>query len=1043
MVQKQTLVNILIPLFYTAAILALVFYQWNEQMIVWQGGSSPLYRNLMDYPAYIRHGFDIEEIMDIEDGGAWLPGETWHSFTSAQLRIRNSPLPNLPQRSFLSPWKLPAEEFTILIPIELDNTALASGTEPGIFLGYIGENWEIYFNGHLVQREMHLNETGQITSRRSWRGVHFPMDGSLLYEGTNTLAFRIIGDPSYGVTGLYYSSPYYIDDYNIIKRRHLNILEMALCGIFGYTSIYYLIIFLSVRKKKELYNLYYSIASIFLSIYTLMFSGIVNYIIPNSDISIRLEYISLFMLVPMLGLFIEHFVTQKITKISWGFLAFYGVLSLTQIFFSAQYGDDVLMIWSATVLIYFSYIFFYNMTRYIRRGRKEENADSFIANILIGLVVVYLCGIYDVVDIIFFHNSSSLFLYSTFIFHIGMAITLSQRFRGMYRQLERSNIILEEQVYERTLELKEQTVIAQEASQAALEASAAKSNFLAIMSHEIRTPLNAVIGFSEIELRENHRPESRENIGHIHRSGSFLLGIINEILDISKIESGKLELLPDEYETAPLISGTVGLNRIRIGEKPIQFILEINAGFPSRLIGDELRVRQILNNLLSNAIKYTHEGTIKLTVSKDKDNKIIFTVRDTGIGIRPENMDRLFENYMQLDAQANRRSEGTGLGLAITKNLTEMMGGGISIESEYGKGSVFTAWIMQEQKDPDIIGEDTAAALRNFSYALDRKEMPLTPINIPDGRVLIVDDIPENLLVARGLLKPYGLVIDTAGSGHEAIELVKHNDYRLIFLDHMMPEMDGIETLKAIRTLGSQTPIIAMTAHTLKGMNEFYLEQGFEDFLSKPIRPQDLDDILMNWILNQESNSKPPSTALLDGTQIMHSFDAANFSSELDKQKLDRLNHFCFAFESGREIDIEYLKSFTACIESLNTANFSGNVPEQANLLVRAALNQDTKTIRKILPGFYEAMKEQLTANREPETGEKDLHEILLLIKEALIAGDYASAGKKVKELGTMSLNQQERDLYFTLYDLLMEDKTEQALEAIEEYLSQKEEINE
>ncbi|MCL2007967.1 MAG: ATP-binding protein [Treponema sp.] len=950
---------------------------------------------------------------------------TWFRFSAPQLRIINSPLPDLPQRTFLSIRGREAEEFTIIIPIEFDSTALTSGIEPGIYLGYIGENWEVYLNGHLVQRQMHLNEAGQIISRRNWRGVHFPFSGSILLEGTNILAFRIIGDPTYGVTGLYYSSPYYIDDYSIIKRRHLDILSMILCGIFGYTGLYYMIIFLSVRKKNELYNLYYSISSIILCIYTLMFSGIINNIIPNSDITIRLEYVSLFMLVPMLGCFIEHFGAQKITKITRGFLIFYGSLSLAQIFFSTQFGDDILMIWSASVLIYFSYIFFFNITRYYIRRRRKENIDTLISNILIGLVVVYLCGIYDVLDIIFFHNSSSLFLYSTFIFHLGMAITLSQRYQEMYGQLEESNIILEERVQERTLELEEQTAIA-------LEASKAKSNFLAIMSHEIRTPLNAVIGFSEIELRNDLPSSIRESFTHIHRSGSFLLGIINEILDISKIESGKLDLINDEYETASLLSGTISLNRVRIGEKPIQFILEIDSGFPTKLIGDELRVRQILNNLLSNAIKYTNEGTVKLAASSEKTGtnevRIQFTVTDTGIGIDSESMEKLFDNYTQLDTQANRRNEGIGLGLAITKSLAEMMGGGISVESEYGSGSCFTAWIIQEQNDIEIIGEETAEALRSFSYAFDinpessiQERNQIESIDIPEGRILVVDDIPENLLVVRGFLKPYGLQIDTAGSGREAIELIEKTNisgesYHLIFMDHMMPEMDGVETLKNIRKLGVETPMIILTSNALRGMNEFYMEHGFQDYLSKPVNPNELDSVLRKWLINDNSS--------ID--------DNINFTTALNTQRLDKLNHFRFAFDSGRDIEPAFFKRFNALIQTLRTVN-----NELAEALIEAGNNEDAKKIREILPDFFNIMENQLIESRNRRIEEFDFLEILKRIKKLIEDDEITEAGKILKDIGMMNLNQEERDLYFILYDSLMEDKLEKTIEDIDKFLMQ------
>ncbi|MCL2043011.1 MAG: ATP-binding protein [Treponema sp.] len=1031
MIQKQAFIKFLVPVLFTAAILALVSYQWHVQMVVWQGGSSPLYRNIMEYPAFVRHGFDLLEIQDMppdftfEQTGISASADVWFPFTAPQLRIINSPLPDLPRRAFLSPHGIPAQEFTIAIPIELDSAALASGKEPGIFLGYIGENWEVYFNGRLVKREMHLNEEGQIISRRNWRGVHFPVDAGLLLEGINILAFRIAGDPCYAVTGLYYSSPYYMDDYNVIKRRHVNILAMALCGIFGFTAVHYLIIFLSIRKKEELYNLYYSISSVLLCVYTLMFSGIVNYIIPNSDITIRLEYISLFIMVPMLGLFIEHFGTRKITKITWGFLIFYGILSLTQIFFSAQYGDDVLMIWSATVLLYFSYVFFYNTAHYIRSRRKEKKTDSSVNIILVGLVVVYLCGIYDVVDILFFHNSSSLFLYSTFVFHIGMAITLSQRFRGMYRQLEQSNIILEEQVHERTLELKEQTAIAQEASQA-------KSDFLAIMSHEIRSPLNAVIGFSEIELRGELQPSARENITHIHRSGTMLLSLINEILDISKIESGKLELIPAEYETAPLISGTAGLNRIRISGKPVRFVLEISSGFPAKLRGDELRIRQILNNLLSNAIKYTNEGEIKLTIINEKltNNVLVkFIISDTGIGIRPEDMDRLFENYAQLDAQANRKVEGTGLGLAITKTLAEMMGGGISAESEYGKGSCFTAWILQEEIQAPPIGEECAESLRNFSYASYKKVQEIIPVELPGCRVLIVDDIPENLLVAGGLLKPYGLHIDTAGSGQEAIDLVKQHDYSLIFMDHMMPEMDGVETAARIREVinSSPVPIIAMTANALRDMKEFYLEHGFQDYLTKPVNPQELDKAVKKWIgpgINNRELLRSPSLPV-------------NFAAELDTQRLDRLNHFCFAFASGREIDAVYIREFTAFIGLLTTDS------PLALVLAEAGQKEDVQTIREILPAFCTEFKIKMTGNGEQPPSqigadENSIQNVIQRIKKEIQSGDLKTAGKMVADLGKINLSPEERNIYFSLYDLLLEDKTQKALNVIDNVITAK-----
>jgi signal transduction histidine kinase/CheY-like chemotaxis protein len=437
----------------------------------------------------------------------------------------------------------------------------------------------------------------------------------------------------------------------------------------------------------------------------------------------------------------------------------------------------------------------------------------------------------------------------------GIAFTLSNRFSGLYNRLGETNTTLEAAVYERTLELEKQTEIA-------INASRAKSEFLATMSHEIRTPLNAVIGLSEIELRGNLPPSSKSNVEQIRRSGSSLLAIVNDILDISKIEAGSFELVPVEYETAPFINGTVRLNIVRIGSKPISFILEIGSDFPWKLRGDELRVRQILNNLLSNAIKYTQEGSVTLSADWDKrgtDALLRFTVRDTGMGIRQEDVSKLFSDYTQLDTRANRKIEGTGLGLAITKKLVEMMDGGIRVESEYGKGSVFTVEVLQGLVDESPLGEDTVESLRTFRYIGPEEERNIVRSPMPYGKVLVVDDMAVNLQVARGLLEPYSLAIDTAASGLEAIEKIRRKEsrYDLVFMDHMMPGMDGIEATARIRALEGDRfkdlPIIALTANALAGMKEMFLESGFNGFISKPIDAAQLDEVLNTWIRDRRT----------------------------------------------------------------------------------------------------------------------------------------------------------------------------------------------
>jgi signal transduction histidine kinase/CheY-like chemotaxis protein len=567
----------------------------------------------------------------------------------------------------------------------------------------------------------------------------------------------------------------------------------------------------------------------------------------------------------------------------------------------------------------------------------------------------------------------------------------------------------------------------------AREASAAKSRFLSQMSHEIRTPLNAVIGLSDIELQSSKAgdlPEStRDNITRIRQSGASLLGMINDILDISKIEAGRFQLVTAVYETAPLLSDTINLNKVRIGSKSITLKLEINSDFPAKLKGDELRVRQVLNNLLSNAIKYTQEGTVTLSalceIIPDDANVIIrFIVRDTGIGIRAEDMEKLFTSYTQLDTGANRKIEGTGLGLTITKRLVEMMGGSISVESEYGKGSVFTAQIVQgvaSDGQTNGIGEETARALRDFRYSPERKEQNVARLWLPDCKALVADDIPDNLHVARELLASYGLQVDTACSGREAVEKVRSRDYDIIFMDHMMPEMDGIDAAAAIRKTDgcADTPIVALTANALRGMRELYLEKGFQDYLSKPINSEALNEIINKW-LNK------------------HGTGNANYQLEIETRRLDKLNHYRAAFEmsktsTGLEIDSEYYRRFTSTIESFDA--LPNNLQTDKALLIEAAHNEDAQKIRETLPVFCENVAGLYRSKVNKEGTENEIMSVILRqLKKAIKDGDTGAAGKIVKEMGAKSLTSAERKLYFKLYDLLMEDNAEKALEVLDRF---------
>jgi signal transduction histidine kinase/ActR/RegA family two-component response regulator len=401
-------------------------------------------------------------------------------------------------------------------------------------------------------------------------------------------------------------------------------------------------------------------------------------------------------------------------------------------------------------------------------------------------------------------------------------------------------------------------------------ASEAKSTFLANMSHEMRTPLNAIIGLSEVILhKEAIDIDTRSSISKIHDSGVGLLGVLGNVLDIAKIESGKFEIVAAGYNTAVILSRTAGLYDLKMKEAGLDFIVHVDERLPQRLHGDELRVRQIFHNLLSNALKYTEAGSVTLSVSFEEDTGkdavpesgfLKIAIADTGIGIRDEDIENIFTEYHQVDMKINRRDEGAGLGLSIIRRLIYFMDGYIEVESRFGEGSTFTAVFRQGIDDPKPIGAETAGALETLTYAaLERDEQDaFTYAQMPFAKVLIVDDIEINLEVARGMLEPYGLTIDCIMSGQEAIDLIRSGEphYDIIFMDQMMPGLDGLETVRIIREeIGTEyaltIPVVALTANATVGSKEMFLRNGFQDFLAKPINYKVMNSILLHWIANR------------------------------------------------------------------------------------------------------------------------------------------------------------------------------------------------
>ncbi|MCL2264643.1 MAG: ATP-binding protein [Treponema sp.] len=523
-------------------------------------------------------------------------------------------------------------------------------------------------------------------------------------------------------------------------------------------------------------------------------------------------------------------------------------------------------------------------------------------------------------------------------------------------------------------------------AEVAEESSKAKSDFLAKMSHEIRTPMNAILGITEIQLQDNSLPlVTKEALERIYNSGDLLLGIINDILDLSKIEAGKLELISRQYEIASLIHDTVKLNIMRYESKPIEFKLIVSEKVPSTLIGDELRIKQILNNLLSNAYKYTHQGQIELTLSSEKKDgnsvDIIIRVSDTGQGMTEEQVKRLGDKFSRFNLDANRNTEGTGLGMNITRNLIQLMNGSIEIESTPGMGSVFTVTLPQITANTELIGKELSDNLMklNLKNTIKIRNAQITQEFMPYGRVLVVDDVETNLYVARGLMAPYGLSIDTALSGFEAIDKIRDGaEYDIVFMDHMMPRMDGIEAAKLIRNTGYIRPIVALTANALAGQAEMFIQSGFDDFISKPI-----DIRQLNSVLNKMIRDKQTPEVLEEARRQKNSLYAAGgHNIAID----DQLAEF-FVRDAKKAVNILNALSENKCRRSDDMAIFIINIhamksalanvgetelSNKAAELEQAGRDQNINLILSSLPGFIDSLNGVIEKLKPYEEDEKE-----------------------------------------------------------------------
>ena len=527
-----------------------------------------------------------------------------------------------------------------------------------------------------------------------------------------------------------------------------------------------------------------------------------------------------------------------------------------------------------------------------------------------------------------------------------------------------------------------------ESADAAIAADEAKSSFLAQMSHEIRTPINAVLGMNEMILHKSADDEITDYARSIRSSGKTLLSLINSILDFSKIESGKMEILPVSYETAVMISELEGTIAARAADKGLDLIIEADEDLPRKLKGDDVRIKQIILNLLTNAVKYTEKGFVRFTVSGERAADIFrlrVSVADSGIGINEEDMEGLFESFKRLDEKRNRNIEGTGLGMSIVTRLLEMMNSKLEVQSVYGEGSTFSFVIEQTVIDGEPMGSYRLAVTDSKS---DENVMQLSA---PEASVLVVDDNAMNLKVAASLMQLFGIAADTADSGEAALSRLSEKRYDIVFLDHMMPKMDGIETLAEIRKRGladKDTSVIALTANAIVGAKEKYLEAGFDGYLTKPIECRELEEMLISLLPEEKKrfvvpekhkaqSSEPEDSDSLTYDEIVRLRELcpelnvpAGMGYCMDSKEfwLDTLSGFvesdkseelCAAFEQK---DFRLYRITVHSIKSAARTIGAELVSEKARMLEFAARDGDTGYIEAAHSGFVKEYRE-LTEN--------------------------------------------------------------------------------
>ncbi|MBQ6537725.1 MAG: response regulator [Eubacterium sp.] len=596
--------------------------------------------------------------------------------------------------------------------------------------------------------------------------------------------------------------------------------------------------------------------------------------------------------------------------------------------------------------------------------------------------------------------------------------------------------------------LKEDLRVAQRASEA-------KSTFLSNISHEIRTPINSVLGMDEMILRESTDPRIRKYATDIKNSGRTLVSLINDLLDFSRIEAGKLDILPVEYEMSSTLNDLVNMISVKADEKELEFAVDVDETIPHLLIGDEIRVKQCVINILNNAVKYTEKGSVKLTVSYEKEDDthilVRFDVADTGIGMKQEDLNRLFTPFERIEENRNRNIEGAGLGMSIVKNLLDMMDSELEVKSEYGKGSEFGFVLRQEVISWEPMGDFAKMYQKSIESAKEYSSY----FEAPDAHILVVDDTKMNLTVIKGLLEPTKVNVTTATSGIQAMEKVKQEQFDLIFLDQRMPGLDGIETLQEMKKTMPErienTPIIALTANAISGARERFIKAGFDDYLTKPIDSMKLERTIAAFLPEEKVVRKEADDLGNGGGSVVNEtlksyaeFEEVNFSAAMENCMrenilLEALNDFSVATKTGPEEIEDFLnnndiKNYTIKVHALKSSSRligALDISKQAAYLESCGDDENVDEINKLTPKLlqdYRAFSAKLEtllagpdeeADDRPEIDESALNEAYAGIREYVDAFDFDSADSIMEMLAGYRVPDAQKERYEKIKDMV------------------------